>query len=713
LRSRPKPDKGKGREPQESAPNKRKLRSDDVSTSLLDHREDEEPAAGEVAKAPRYSGQPAKRLKVVAPAPAKIGTGKRRGRPPKSSPVEQIAPNQANASNQNRVENRQPQVETEDENSLFVPETVPVPSNTRSSWRISIELPALGAEAKGGTGDEDGAKSQEGVVEIGGTEGITGIAMDPSPMQPTPALRSRKEYVPQPKRPGPSRQPTKNSASNGIAGPSRPAQEAEAHGEDQAEEDEAEENEGAENEAEEDDIPNFGAWGGIIKTSVFDYLDEAARRLGFTKHAATEDAPERLERKIPENMTIETALGKEIEKCLGTLHRAYEVLQTALETSGDDSIAHNNIIKQTNNVQKLLDRTLRYFKDPSNNDESKKNLLKDLFFIIIRKVWRQLLPQAFLSHASLEPVPIDAQEEMVKLTELLNKTIDITLAQPDKLVPQNLGQTKQPLRAMRPLLQRLLTLKDGIAQHKRAIEQEKKRARNQELARMWEERHLKEEKALEEAAAKARAERLKAAKKSFQNCSAAVRRGIEAELRKREELEEWRKSQSEKERWRTEEPDRSAASDSRGRSRSRVADEDGNDDPFSDNYVPRPQPQTQHRGVFAQYSRTRSPSPSLSIAALSSSSSASPQPPPDPAEPFGFGSLSESDQKLFIATMKWKYENDADETEVFAHLRNTIAGGRYELADVWEVAKSLQSFFDGEHVQGRARGWAWSYVVWR
>jgi hypothetical protein len=710
-------DKGKDREPQASASNKRKRRSD-VSTSLVDQEEDAEHTAAEVPKVKRPVGRPpGKRQKVVAAAPAKAGTGKPERQPRRSAYIEKITTDQAKAPDQNGVEHSQSGGESEDDGSLFVTETGQAPMHTRSSRGVPIELPVLGADAEGDTGDEGREKSQE----TGGAEGLTEILMNPSPEKPTPARRSPKDYNPQPKKPVPSQQPMNGSSSGGITGSSRPALEAGAHGEDPAEEDEA-----GQDEPEDDDKPNFGAWGVIISeiTSIFGRLDHVVNRLGCYEKKTAE-----LVKKTPKDLAIKTELGKQIDKCLGALHRAYKDLRAAYETSGDESIAHNSIIEQFSVMQDLLDRTRLYLADVSNNTESKIDLMKDLLFFNIPEFTRRLR-QAFLSHASHENIPVEAQEEMVELIELLKTAIDITLSQPDELVPKNHGQTKQPLRGIRSLLRQLLEIKSELARRRKAIEQERRIARNRELARTWEERLLKEEQALKEEAAKARAERIKAAKKSYQNCSDVVRRGIEAELRKRKELEEWRMSQSEKERWGTQDPDRSAASDNRGRARSRVVEEDGSrvvddddgrvvdeddsDDPFSDNYIPRPEPPPRSSGVFAQYVRTRSPSPSLSIPPLSSSSpSASPEPIHNPSEPFGFGSLAESDQKLFIATMKWKYENHANETEVFAHLKDTIAGGRYELEDIWEVAKSLQDFFDGEHGLGRARRWAWSYEVWR
>lgn len=497
--------KGKGTaedvpEPPHVSPRKRK-RDDDI----LDYgvAEDQGGAQGNhkltpskrASKRPMTKGIPKQKAYTIVP---KRGRGRPRKNLVYREPTPQNEP-MAPANNESDEE-------AEDSDATF-PEPANVSKSVRKNARRAEEVDegeGEGDEEEGGalngptSAQQRGKDDNEDEEEDGDEDGITGVIMSQSPVKSPAKAKppaSRKQHL----RNAENARKISSNHANGIrnnriqSSPrSRRREEIPAEvGEDlrQAAEDIAEE---AGEEA--NDGTDFGEesyrqlsrkltlWKGIIGLDFFRNVERISKRIGC------KEANGLWETVTPEDRGVKTKSGERIQRSLEELREHYRDLKYAIDEKNDvDQIQANLDIDQ--NIDALKNR-INNLLQPLHGDvvehyeNRRREFLMDLYFVLIRK-FLKVLNTAILTYGSYEPLSKKDLSVVIEITKIILELFDNLDRQNKEFQPVDCGQTKQPLRELRPLLrdELLKNCRQRLVEREEAEMREKLLASTQEKIR--------------------------------------------------------------------------------------------------------------------------------------------------------------------------------------------------------------------------------------
>ncbi|TGO36937.1 hypothetical protein BHYA_0110g00020 [Botrytis hyacinthi] len=435
------------------------------------------------------------------------------------------------------------------------------------------------------------------------------------------------------------------------------------------------------------------AWTGIVTRTFFPDIEKISKRLGCRETRGTW-IPVVLEKR-----GLATEPGKNMERNLKVLQKLYRILKGAINEENDaKQIEVNSHIEQIiDRLDKGVDNSLHPLKNDSPKPEERKGrrYLEDIYIVLIRE-FLSVLKTAILTYGNLQLLSIEALSTVIRITRVILKLFDNVEEQKQELQPKNCGQTKQPLKELRPhlrnvLLQRCqmkiaeLRREEEIEKHL-ALTQETRRMREEEDARLETERMEQERKTREFNSSQQKtimASPKKASLIELEMERIAYRKLPQAE-RVRLELEAENKKRSRRpvQQIPRVEREHSAASSQRSQNNN----EDRND-PFSDNYDP---PRGANRNpVSAQ-----------------------------PRREAKFGDIPDDEKQRFYDHFKERYryeeEQGLKDEEFWGRLQKDLHGGRYTLDEIWGFARELQASLDSAHDEGEFQGeeHSWTFYVW-
>ncbi|KAJ8063387.1 hypothetical protein OCU04_008608 [Sclerotinia nivalis] len=354
-------------------------------------------------------------------------------------------------------------------------------------------------EEDGDEGDEDDG----GAVDQDGGEGITGMIMSQSPVKSPAKAKppaSREQHLRSAEN---ARKISSNHANgirnNRIQSSPRSRRRNEIPAEAGEELREAAEDIAEEAEEEADDGTDFGEeydrqlsrkltlWKGIIDLDFFRNVERISKRIGCKEANGTWKPV------TPGDRGVKTESGKRIERSLKELREHYRDLKYAIDEKNDvDQIQANLDIDQ--NIDALKNRINSMLQPLHGNvvehyENRRREFLVDLYFVLIRK-FLKVLNTAILTYGSYEPLSNKDLSVVIEITKIILELFDNLDRQNKELQPVDRGQTKQPLRELRPLLrdellkncrQRLVEREDAEMREKLlASTQEKIRAEQEE-----------------------------------------------------------------------------------------------------------------------------------------------------------------------------------------------------------------------------------------
>ncbi|KAF7950445.1 hypothetical protein EAE96_007730 [Botrytis aclada] len=452
-----------------------------------------------------------------------------------------------------------------------------------------------------------------------------------------------------------------------------------------------------ESDDEEEDYQEISqqlvAWTGIITRHFFPSIEGISKRFGCRETKGTW-IPVVLEKR-----GLVTVPGKTMEQQLETLKKLYRTLKRAINAENDtDQTKANSYIEQMiDRLDKRVDNKLQALdKDaPSLDQKRRRRYLEDIYIVLIREFLR-VLKTAVLTYGNLQVLSIEALSTVIRITSVILKLFDKVENQKEELNPKNCGQTKQPLRELRPHLRDVLLqrCKLKIAEIRReeeyekhfALTQEIRRVREEEdarleIERMEQERKIREfnssqQKTIMANPKKATLIELEMERIAYRKLPQAerIRLELEAENKKRSRRPVQQRPQVERE--------RSATSSHRSRSNN-----DDRNDPFSDNYDP---PQVANRKPVSLQPRREAK----------------------------FSDIPDDEKQRFYDHFKerYRYENEQGlkDEEFWGRLQKDLHGGRYTLDEIWGFAKELQASLDFAHDEGEFQGEEhfWTFYVW-
>ncbi|TGO56594.1 hypothetical protein BOTNAR_0219g00020 [Botryotinia narcissicola] len=435
------------------------------------------------------------------------------------------------------------------------------------------------------------------------------------------------------------------------------------------------------------------AWTGIVTRTFFPDIEKISKRLGCRETRGTW-IPVVLEKR-----GLATESGKNMERNLKVLQKLYRILKGAINEENDaKQIEANSHIEQIiDRLDKRVENKLQPLKnDASKPDERKRRrYLEDIYIVLIRE-FLSVLKTAILTYGNLQLLSIDALSTVIRITRVILKLFVKLEEQKQEVQPKNCGQTKQPLKELRPHLRNVLLQRCQmkIAGLRREEEIEKHLALTQEIRRMREEEDAKletermeqerktrefnssQQKTIMASPKKASLIELEMERIAYRKLPQAerIRLELEAENKKRSRRPVQQIPQVERE--------HSAASSQRSQNNN----EDRND-PFSDNYDP---PRVANRNpVSAQ-----------------------------PRREAKFGDIPDDEKQRFYDHFKERYryeeEQGLKDEEFWGRLQKDLHGGRYTLDEIWGFARELQASLDSAHDEGEFQGeeHSWTFYVW-
>ncbi|KAF7891673.1 hypothetical protein EAF00_007975 [Botryotinia globosa] len=435
------------------------------------------------------------------------------------------------------------------------------------------------------------------------------------------------------------------------------------------------------------------AWTGIVTRTFFPDIENISKRLGCRETRGTW-IPVVLEKR-----GLATESGKNMERNLKDLQKHYRNLKGAINEENDaKQIEANSHIEQIiDRLDKRVDNKLQPLKnDASKPDERKRRqYLEDIYIVLIRE-FLSVLKTAILTYGNLQLLSIDALSTVIRITRVILKIFDKLEEQKQELQPKNCGQTKQPLKELRPHLRDVLLQRCQmkIAELRREEEIEKHLALTQEIRRMWEEEDARletermeqerktrefnssQQKTIMASPKKASLIELEMERIAYRKLPQAERIRLELEAENKKRLRRLVQQIPQVER------ESSAASSQRSQNNN----EDRND-PFSDNYDP---PRGANRNsVSAQ-----------------------------PRREAKFGDIPDDEKQRFYDHFKERYryeeEQGLKDEEFWGRLQRDLHGGRCTLDEIWGFARELQASLDSAHDEGEFQGedHSWTFYVW-
>ncbi|TGO81330.1 hypothetical protein BPOR_1202g00020 [Botrytis porri] len=437
----------------------------------------------------------------------------------------------------------------------------------------------------------------------------------------------------------------------------------------------------------------FVAWTGVFDRKLLPDIETISKRFGCRETKGT---------RIPvvlEKHGLGTASGKNMERKLKKLKQLYRILKRAINEKNDaKQIEVNSHIEQ---FLKLLDKRVDNKLKPLEEDATeldvrkRRKYLEDIYIVLIREFLR-LLRTAIYTYGNLQVLSIEALTTVIRITNVILNLFDMLNKQTKDSQPEDCGQTKQPMKEIRTRLRNVLLQachvklaelrrEEAIEKHF-ALTQESRRVREEEDARleterMEQERKIREfnssqQKTIMASPKKASLIELEMERIAYRKLPQAerIRLELEAENKKRSRRPVQQISQVNRE--------RSAASSQRSQSNN-----DGRNDPFSDDYDP-------PRGV------NRKPVPA------------------QPRREARFSDVPDDEKQRFYDHFKEKYryeeEQGLKDEEFWGRLQKDLHGGRYTLDEIWGFAKELQASLDFAHDEGEFHGEEhfWTFYVW-
>ncbi|QSZ35882.1 hypothetical protein DSL72_007004 [Monilinia vaccinii-corymbosi] len=466
---------------------------------------------------------------------------------------------------------------------------------------------------------------------------------------------------------------------------------------------------------EEEDVqalaPKLAVWKGIIGLDFFPEIKTISSHLGRKMNGGEWEII------TPMSRGSRSVPGKEMNGFLKKLLEHYQDLEHAIDEYNEtDQVKAKSDINQTiEELKVMMENALPPLDDNASVPRRiKRRFLKDLYFTLVPSFLR-VLKSAVLTYGKLGMLVDEDLTSVINISKAILGLFDDLEKQELQLMEW--GQTKQPLRELRPLLrdELLRGCQKELRRRKQAEEEKERAARIEQRRRDREAEYKREEDERRKNARKIREYNERLMTRAMKNPE--MERQINEEMKQIEyqRLPQEKRVQEILGRKYARRVHQARRQSTREDSAARLyrsfyaGDETGSNDPFSNAYVVPPASQRQRTSNNAPV-RPLAPSPSPPLFL-----SPKLQQLESPAAPPDFHDISQEGQQIFYEHFREKYRHEQEgivDPDSWRRLQGHLEGGRYTLDDIFGFARELQVALDFEHENGRLVGDAWTYRVW-